>query len=145
MRMAPLADGSLLVTGGVAFTQVPSAAAFLYFPASGEWRSVAPMNHPRAQHASVALGDGRVAVFGGKYVTASPLSSVEIYNPSLDTWTIVKSMPVPRYGHTAIAVGEGRALILGGSYHRALSVAHTYDAIKDAWESDDVSEALQSL
>jgi hypothetical protein len=66
MTATPLANGRVLVVGGVGET-----TSELYSPATGTWSPGGVLNHPRWLHAAVRLADGRVLVAGGGGYTAT--------------------------------------------------------------------------
>ena len=76
-----------------------------YNLATGEWKFVAPMNHPRRYVAAATLGGLLYAV--GGYDGISVLDSVEVYNPKLDQWRRVESMANARR-HVAVGVLENK-------------------------------------
>jgi hypothetical protein len=73
MTVTPLADGRVLVVGGV---REPTSE--LYDPASGTWIPRGTLNEPRWLHVAVRLRDRRVLVAGGGAYTAS----AELYDPA---------------------------------------------------------------
>lgn len=81
---APLADGRILVAGGVDFG--PNGAsedgtAFLVDPSTGKLSPTAPMTTPRGGPTAVALPDGRVLIIGGRN-HGNSLDTVEAYVPA---------------------------------------------------------------
>jgi N-acetylneuraminic acid mutarotase len=79
--MALLADGLVLVSGGVAEAGLEMKSAELFDPQSETWEPAAPMNVARRNHNATLLEDGSVLViggstaFGGRY-----LRSCEIFS-----------------------------------------------------------------
>jgi len=108
-----LADGRILVAGGVHFTVTPNAEIF--DPATDIWTSVAPMNVARHRHASVLLPSGEVMVLGGMGANGAPTASVEIYSPSDDTWTEIAPLSGPRSRITASVLADGSIFVAGGT------------------------------
>lgn len=123
--MTPLADGRVLVAGGIQLrgtgfgaspnTEVyePVANAFVEGPrmvaASGRWL-----------HSATRLADGRVLLAGGRDNNCgngcawSSLASAEIYDPATNAFTATGSLGIARHGHGAALLPDGRVLILGG-------------------------------
>ena len=105
MTATPLADGRVLVVGGV---REPTTE--LYDPATGTWIPGGTLNEPRWLHVAVRLRDGRVLVAGGGAYTAS----AELYDPATNRWTPTGSMSVDRHSSTATLLRDGRVLVVGG-------------------------------
>jgi Galactose oxidase, central domain/Kelch motif len=105
MTATPLADGRVLVVGGVGETSTE-----LYDLAGGTWSAGGALNVPRWLHRAVRLADGRVLVAGGGAYTAS----AELYDPATNRWTPTGSMSVDRYDFTATLLRDGRVLVVGG-------------------------------
>lgn len=125
-----LADGTVLVTGGVSAEEgsgqplIPLDMAERYDPVSGRFTPVGLMRQRRTHHAAVRLGDGRVFLCGGNdqwspSVPSTPISataSAEIFDPATLQFTpVAGSMSVPRRNHSATLLPDGRVLIAGGT------------------------------
>jgi hypothetical protein len=125
-QATPLADGTVLVTGGYtsrpdAYAEVrPQATAERYDPERNRWTLVAPMSSPRNAHSATSLSNGWVLVAGGYAEWPSSLSlpaglgSAELYDPAQDLWATAAPLTAPRTGHAAIPLPDGRVLALGG-------------------------------
>jgi hypothetical protein len=129
-----LANGKVLVAGGVGTTDVV-ASAELYDPASNTWSPAPAMAAGRAGHTATRLGNGKVLVVGGLggLVNWHFLSSAELYDPASNTWSAAASMAATRRLHTATTLGNGRILVTGGEGAGYLSSAELYDPAVDAW------------
>jgi hypothetical protein len=91
--VAPLADGRILIAGGIdGETVTPSTAADIYDPAANTWTALPPMPQPRAEGAAVALPDGSVLLVGGEGETCS-LESCECGEGTTGTATAVRYVP----------------------------------------------------
>lgn len=115
-----LPDGRVLVSGGYHLSEqaregvevaLPSPSVQIFDPNLGQWSDCAPMQTPRAHHASTVLPDGRIAVSGGVFTAV--LDSVEIYDPATNAWSYGTPLPQPLAGHTACAVGD-QVVLIGG-------------------------------
>jgi hypothetical protein len=63
--MTPLADGRVLVAGGLdPSTDTPLASAEIFDPDTGTWSPTGTMGTPRCGHTATLLNDGRVLVAG---------------------------------------------------------------------------------
>ena len=138
-----LANGRLLVAGGVKSAGVGTAAADLFDPASATWTPAAPMNVVRSSHAATLLADGRVLVTGGSTVSSAASqgyvnnASAEIYDPVANTWTATPPMSVARSHHTATLLPDGKVLVVGGENLQYLveASAEIYDPATDTWSA----------
>jgi len=78
-----LADGRVLVSGGVSAGGLESASAEIFDPVSGSWIPAGSMASPRRNHRSALLADGSVLTLGGSTLLGgSYLSSTERFRPS---------------------------------------------------------------
>ena len=113
-----LADGRVLVSGGIGISAKILASAEIYDPTSDSWSLAASMNAPRLGHVMVALPDGRVLVAGGTDDGANPdlgaLDSAEVYDPRSDSWTVAPSLRERRWKATAALLADG-VYVAGGS------------------------------
>jgi hypothetical protein len=75
-----LADGRVLVAGGVPIGIGLLASVELYDPGSGTWTATTSMVDARAGHAATSLLDGTVLVSGG-HNSIGVLRSAERYDP----------------------------------------------------------------
>ena len=81
-----LADGRVLVAGGVTVGPGTTAAAEVFDPGTGTWSAASSMNIARSRHVAVLLRDGRVLVAGGRRANRLATASAEIYDPAANTW-----------------------------------------------------------
>ncbi|MBI3820711.1 MAG: hypothetical protein HY286_18635 [Planctomycetes bacterium] len=123
-----LADGRILICGGIDSTGVVVNTAEIYNPTTNSFSAVANMNVTRAAHQGVLLNDGRVFVCGGSTsisgadpvsqllsIVSSATATTEIYDPTANTWTSKASMSGgARTAHAASILPDGRVLIAGG-------------------------------
>ena len=108
-----LANGSVLVAGGLDSGISPTASVEIYDPVAGEWTSVGSPNVARSFHSANLLADGRVLVTGGFGATME-IPGAEIYDPTTRRWTLTGNLNTARRSHTANVLQDGRVLIAGG-------------------------------
>ncbi|MBL8861060.1 MAG: hypothetical protein JNK02_03530 [Planctomycetes bacterium] len=118
-----LADGRVLVCGGIDLAGQPVAEAFVFDPASGKSVAVGALATPRAGAAAVRLANGRVLVTGGLAALdlTDPLaffdaiqSSSELFDPVTATFLAGPAMPERKAFHTATVLANGAVLVAGG-------------------------------
>jgi len=110
-----LADGTLLIVGGVGANLSTQNTAEIFDPKSGSFTLLtATLVTARSLHTATLLPDGTVLLAGGQFAGAT-LSSAEIYNPSVPSFTAVPaSMNSPRSLFNAVLLPTGKALLVGG-------------------------------
>src|SRR6266550_5624370 len=118
-----LADGRVLLAGGVGSAQLLSSAE-IFDPGTGRWTPTGSMTTPRLGGTLTLLPSGDVLVAGGTSPsgqqgtgggqTISPTSSAEIYHAATDTWTLTGSMTAARFEASGTLLSDGRVLIAGG-------------------------------
>jgi len=111
MRMA---DGTLIVAGGLASLEATSALDEVWALPVGatEWQPRAPMPTARG---GCAYGElfGQLVCAGGER-DSEALAVVESYDPLSDAWMVLEPMPFPRAGTQGAVIG-GRLFVPGGS------------------------------
>jgi Ca2+-binding RTX toxin-like protein len=156
-----LANGKVLVVGGIGVANALLGATDLFDPATNAWSSCSPpatpsadcpgpLNVPRRVHTATALRDGRVLVAAGKGANPpSPiqisLTSTELYDPATGTWstcddaTATATCPGPlaiaRFGPTSVTLNSGRALVIAGQAFDGTRIASVeeYDPTTGHW------------
>ncbi len=125
-RSVRLADGRVLITGGVTTGGVVTASCDLFDPATGTIAPTGAMNAPRAGHAVTLLATGKVLASGGFADWQNPSTqfvanlntsqrSAEVYDPQTGAWSLVPGdMANDRAGHTQSLLPSGQVLIAGG-------------------------------
>lgn len=117
-----LADGRLMLTGGVLLPSLLNAAnaasiveADIYDPVANSWLATT-MSRARTGHSASLLPNGNVVVCGGSeglLSAAVALDAVAVFDPTNGTWTDTAPMTVARVGHTAVVVPDGSVVLLG--------------------------------
>jgi hypothetical protein len=132
--MATLADGRVLITGGLPNQEAPDALATaeIYDPTTNAFSPTGRMGQARIEHALTLLDDGTVLVSGGAGVKAGigvQIASLERYDPISGTFS--PSGPGPnriRPPRVApVRLPDGRILLVGGPEQRC--GRHGIDAI----------------
>ncbi|CAF1943851.1 unnamed protein product [Rotaria magnacalcarata] len=126
-----LANGKVLVTGGMGSTYLSSSA--LYDSSTGIWTDTGSMNYPRKSHTASVLTNGKVLAAGG--VNGRFINRTELFDPSTGIWTDTGSMNYPQQLHTASVLTNGSVLVSGGTGTSGVSVdsAELYDPSTGNW------------
>jgi hypothetical protein len=134
-----LADGNVLVTGGLAGSDYDhaelAAPAELFSASSLNFSSTGRV--ARFSHTATLLRTGEVLVLGGATL-ADPaiVASAELYDPVTQQFQAASNMTGERDEHTATRLIDGRVLVAGGynsqlfdrdENHLALRTAEIYD------------------
>jgi len=136
-----LADGRVLVVGGLNSFGPGLASAEIYNPATNSWASAGEMAEGRFHHTVTLLPNRKVLVAGGHQLTGDgstvALSSAELFDPASNTWSKAPRMSVPRDNHTATQLLDGRVLVVGGGTRTAGFQRSTelYDPAANRWAS----------
>ncbi len=109
-----LADGKVLVAGGVNNTTFPTTAE-LYDPVSGKFtQTTGSVTTPRFWATATLLKSGKVLLVGGKGANLEQ-ATAELYDPSGQTFAATTgAMSTERAYHTATLLNDGTVLITGG-------------------------------
>jgi hypothetical protein len=102
-----LANGQVLVAGGLNSSGTALASAELYDPSSGTWQATGGMNDARAGVQATLLQNGQVLMAGGASHTA------ELY--ANGRWTLTSSMVFSHPSARASLLPNGDALVFGGN------------------------------
>ncbi len=111
-----LANGSVLITGGVNQQGLVQDTAEIFRSPSVPFTPAGVMNSERFFHGSILLPDGTVLIVGGVDGAHNVLASAEIYNPARNSFTLTSNaMNEPRQSPATVMLSDGRALIVAGS------------------------------
>jgi hypothetical protein len=137
-----LADGRVLIIGGISSNGSSLTSAELYDPTTGAFTLTDTMADGRVYQTATLLPDGRVLVAGGcdngrDYASCRFLTSAEVYDPTTGTFAATGPMSDQRVYHTATRLADGRVLVAGGVGDHAdtapLASAELYDPVADAF------------
>ena len=110
-----LADGRVLVAGGLDASGTALNTAEVYDPATGRWTLTGTMSSARAGFTMTVLADGRVVAAGGYATSPSQaLASADLFDPTTSGWTATGSLITGRRYQTATPLGDGSVLVIGG-------------------------------
>ena len=109
-----LPDGRVLVAGGHAPGDFPTATAELYDPDTGTWSATTSMHTPRETIQAFLQPDGKVLVVGG---SRGDPHSAELYDPATGAWTVTggTSRPGISVNAGATLLSDGRVLVRSGT------------------------------
>ena len=132
-----LADGRVLITGGVASEFKDQSSAELYDPRTGRFTATSNMTTPRSRHTATLLPDGRVLIAGGELTQNGALgnrslTSAELYDPGTGTFSTTGEMRTIRLGPTSTLLNNGKVLFVswcfrGTGFNCILFDAELYD------------------
>ncbi len=112
-----LADGRVLIAGGLVGPTAGTNEVEILDPATGLVTPAAPMSAARMQHQAVLLPTQKVLVIGGvstRFGTA--LASTELYDPLTGRWSAGPNLTEGRAAATAALYDQGRKLLIAGGY-----------------------------
>ena len=105
-----LADGRVLVAGGLIGGQAFAASAEIYDPSTGQFSPAGTMQVSRIGHSAIRLTDGRVLVLGGMQAS----EPTDIFDPAADRW-LPGAMLEPAFGASTVTLlRNGKVLVFGG-------------------------------
>jgi len=132
-----LADGRVMVIGGLNSTIGALSSCEVYDEATDEWGPAAPISSPRARFSVTLLADGRVMIAGGHNGTMKKAErTVEIYDPALDRWSPAAPMLESRGYFGSVLLEDGRVLVSGGFSEPGQpdrDSSEVYDPATDKW------------
>jgi hypothetical protein len=108
-----LADGRVLVVGGVGADGAAVATTELYTPGTDTWAAGPAYQVATAYHRATRLQDNTVLVTGGRSGTTYRTNAA-IFTPGADTWGANVPMTTARAQHGAVLFPDGRVFVAGG-------------------------------
>ncbi|WP_028926217.1 DUF6603 domain-containing protein [Pseudonocardia acaciae] len=136
---ALLADGRVMVAGGVDAAGAPLGSSEVYQPIGGTWTATpGHLATARSGHRATALANGKVLVTGGTGPDGRALASAELFDPVEGTWSAAEPMTDARTGHQAVPLPNGHVLVIGGAVRTgageaALAYCERYDPTTGRW------------
>jgi hypothetical protein len=126
-----LADGRILLAGGLAYGLDRSNQAAIYDPKSNAWTAVDDLPEARSSHIATLLPSGKVLVAGGVITTEDrrvfDTDTALIFDPAEGQWHAAALMNFPHAEPIATLLPNGTVLVAGNG------TAETYDPISDTW------------
>jgi len=113
-----LADGKVLIAGGMRRNQDFYRSAELYDPATGKFQRTGEMSLARVGHIGALLRSGQVLIAGG-WIGHGCTDSAELYDPATGKFRMIGKMTALRGHPNATLLGNGDVLITGGADHDA--------------------------
>ncbi len=110
-----LANGQVLIVGGVASENSYTASAELYDPNTGGFTRTGSLSIGRAYHTAALLKDGRVLIAGGIGADGQPVGAAEIYDPASGKFSATGKLLEARYDFTMTPLPNGKVLLTGGN------------------------------
>lgn len=114
LSLVRLADGRVLLTGGISDSDFFVEQTSIYDPTTAMWTATDDLNTGRNRAPLVLLPDGRVLINGGE-VSGGRTNLAEIYDPATSMWTATGSMSGQRAEHPAVLLTNGLVLTIGGT------------------------------
>ncbi len=115
----------------------PTAASYVYDPASGTWSPIATLPVPLEKPAAAVI-NGKVYVTAGWGASGANSQALYIYDPANDTWSSGTSDPVAQAGAAGVAVLNDQLYVIGGCGPGSCSgttAIEIYDPVSDSWSA----------
>jgi N-acetylneuraminic acid mutarotase len=125
-----LVDGTVLAEGGsTAGMELPDGRpdAAIFNPATGSWRTIAPLPMGTFGQTSTLLSDRRVVVVGS--------GGTAVFDLAMERWSRARNPAEPRIGHVAVALRDGRLLVVGSAQCDGGGSAELFDPSIGRWQN----------
>ena len=146
-NLTALADGSVLLVGGVGVGGTPVlASAETYDPVAQTFTAAGSMGTARVYFGEARLPNGRVLIAGGINEGQAALATAELYDPVTRKFTPTHvPMNVARVFPGMVTLADGRVLVVGGineisSY--AAGLVHFFNGLASAELYDPVTDTF---
>ena len=138
----PLADGKVLIAGGVLgpSNNVDATSTEVYSPILGTFVTGPNLPEPRQGHTATVLSNGKVLFVGNSNGSPTATRLLTYTAPSTFAWADLATPPTTgsltngRWNHSATLLGSGKVLVAGGFGTNPKS-AELYDPATNAWTS----------
>ncbi len=111
-----LADGRVIIIGGMQRNHDFYRSAEVYDPVTGKFQPSGEMSIARVGHAAVLLPSGKVLIAGG-WIGGGATDFAEFFDPSAMKFTAIGKMTTRRGRPSATLLPNGDVLIAGGADH----------------------------
>lgn len=131
-----LADGRVLLAGGLAIGPLADRDAELWVPGVGAEAPANEMVVRRAAHTAHRMADGRVLLVGGYDLgTGAAVARCEWFDPATSTFAPGPLLTTARFYHAVVPLADGRLLAIGGEDEgiQLRASAELYDPATDTW------------
>ncbi|MBK8688061.1 MAG: hypothetical protein IPN24_06355 [Betaproteobacteria bacterium] len=133
-----MADGRVMLAGGLGSTIAVSSSAVVYDPVADAWSIGPSLAAARLDFPLVRLLSGRLLAISGYVPSGGAYEpTAESYDPLTNAWGAAGSLSTPRRFHTATVLHDGRVLVTGGAggVSLAMSSAEVYTPATNGWSS----------
>ncbi|NUN15048.1 MAG: lamin tail domain-containing protein [Myxococcales bacterium] len=138
--IAVMADGRIMVAGGVRAGNPYSNSVEIYDPKTDSWWEAASMKFGRHGANLAVLPSGKVLSFGGSMPgTSAAWVECQVYDPGINSWTDVGPMHIGRVTPGAlqgwVITDDGHVMVVGGSYAgwTSLKQCEYFDETDNVW------------
>ena len=124
-----LADGKVLIVGGMRRNQDFYRSAELYDPATGKFQATGEMSIGRVGQIAVLLRSGRVLIAGG-WIGHGCTDEAELYDPATGKFMVIARMTGKRGRPSATLLRDGNVLLAGGEVvdNESVASAEVFDS-----------------
>jgi len=131
-----LANGTVLIAGGVAADGFPTSNCEIYNPVTGRWSATGNLPGVRFVHTLTLLPHGHVLAAGGSTEGfVGFLKTAALYDPVAGTWRATPELAGGRYNHAASLLANGKVLTIGGAAANAAGTAVTVLSTAEVFDS----------